>query len=205
MARAPAKPAKAGAKAAPRGRGAKIKKPPPKPSAKAPAAPRRRAAKPPAKRVPAKRPARKAPAKAPVKKAASEPQVDLAALGAIVVGVSAKTVLIEMPVKTAADLFPAPLEESGPSRVVEGVERELKAIRQRDRALADSALAMSAFALAQEIDRPSNTASSKSACAKELRETLGQLGELVPEETKGELHDIRSGRAGRLAAGRPAS
>lgn len=189
--------AKPGTKTAPRHRRAPE---PPESAAK------RKAAKP--------KPARKAkPAAEPkpvrrkttARAAKPAPKLDLAALGATVVGVTAKTVLIEMPIKTAADLFPAPLEESGPSRVVEGVERELKAIAKRDSALANSALAGSAHALAREIDSPQSSPNAKAACGKELRETLARLHELAPEEAKkGQLHDIRSGRSARLAAGKSA-
>ena len=190
--------AKPGTKTAPRHRRAPE---PPESAAK------RKAAKP--------KPARKAkPAAEPkpvrrkttARAAKPAPKLDLAALGATVVGVTAKTVLIEMPIKTAADLFPAPLEESGPSRVVEGVERELKAIAKRESALAKSALAGSAHALAREIDSPQTSPNAKAACGKELRETLARLAGLAPEEQKkGRLHDIRSGRADRLAPGSTAS
>jgi len=172
-----------------------------KPAAKPKPARRKTAAqKPPARRKAA------APAKAKARAAKPKPKaIDLAALGALVVGLAAKTVLIEMPIKTATDLFPAPLEESGPSRVVEGVERELKVIRKRDKELADSALAGSAFALAREIDSPITSPTAKAACGKEMRETLARLHGLAPEEAKGgQLHDIRSGRADRLAAGKSA-
>lgn len=174
-----------------------------KPAAKTKA----RAAKSPAK--PAAKP-RKTRAKAPAKKPGARAKkpaskvVDLAALGAAVVGVAAKTVLIEMSIDAAAKFFPKPLEESGPSRVVEGVERELKEIRKRDKELADSALAGSVFALAREIDSPTTSPNAKAACVKEMRETLGKLHGQVPEETKGRLHAIQSGRADRLAAGSPA-
>lgn len=166
-----------------------------------------RKAKPAAKPKPARRKTAAKPAAPKTGACAAKPKlkVDLAALGATVVGVTAKAVLIEMPIKTAADLFPAPLEESGPSRVVEGVERELKVIRKRDKELADSALAGSAYTLAREIDSPQTSPNAKAACGKEMRETLARLSALAPEETsKGQLHAIRSGRADRLAKGRTA-
>ena len=207
-----AKPAKAkpvAKRKAAKPRRARVASPPPKSStSKTPAKPGKPArATPKAAKSSTSRPRRKPAAKPAAPKtgartAKAHPKMDLAALGATVVSLSAKTVLIEMPIKTATDLFPEPLEESGPSRTIEGVERELKVIRKRDPALADSALAGSAYALARAVDSPQTSATAKAACGKEMRETLARLAALAPEEAKkGRLHDIRSGRADRLAAG----
>jgi hypothetical protein len=87
--------------------------------------------------------------------------------------------------------------------VSEAVLRDLGRYPER---LAESALAASALALAREIDTGSNSATSKSMCAKALQDALRELRELAPpEEKKGELHDIKSGRSLRLAPGSSAA
>jgi hypothetical protein len=79
------------------------------------------------------------------------------------------------------------------------VERDLKRLPDH---LAQSTLAATAKALAQELDSSANSATSKSMCAKALQDTMRELRELAPpEEKKGQLHDIKSGRALRLADG----
>lgn len=77
------------------------------------------------------------------------------------------------------------------------VKRDLKQFG----AMADSALAASALALAREIDSPNNSATSKSMCAKALREALDRLRELAPPEPKADkLDDITKQREKRRAA-----
>jgi hypothetical protein len=84
--------------------------------------------------------------------------------------------------------------------VTEAVERDIKAISRRDKALADSALAALALSLAAELDNQGNSATSKSMCAKTLLDALERLQELAPdEETKDNLDDLSARRAARLA------
>lgn len=86
--------------------------------------------------------------------------------------------------------------------VFEAVERDLEEIGRRDSALASSALAMTAKALAERIDDPANSATSVSMCSRALVEVMEKLRELAPPaEKKGTLHGIRSGRALRLVEG----
>ncbi len=146
-----------------------------------PAAKARKAAKPKTSR------ARKPRAAPPELKAP-----DLYELGARVVSVFGafdSRVLIEMPAKYAESLFPEPFHQSGLSNVVDGAEREIKAIRDRDKPLAEFALAASAVALAREIENPYNSATSKSMCAREMRDTLDRLRELVPPERQEDAID----------------
>lgn len=79
--------------------------------------------------------------------------------------------------------------------MVEGAERDVAAIRERDEALAGSALAASAVALAFQIEHPYNSATSKSMCAREMRDTLDRLRALAPEEAEAdELDEIKARR-----------
>jgi hypothetical protein len=85
--------------------------------------------------------------------------------------------------------------------VAAAVERDLKDIAKRDPALAKSTLAMSALRMAREMDSAGNSATSKSMCARELRDTLDRLLELAPKEERGgELDDLRARRERRGAA-----
>lgn len=84
----------------------------------------------------------------------------------------------------------AELDES----VVAGVKRDLADIARRDPALARSSLALSALALARELDAD-NSATSKSMCARALRETIDRLRELVPPDIEGDMVDDLAGRA----------
>lgn len=84
--------------------------------------------------------------------------------------------------------------------VKEAVKRDLKAVAKRDKELARSALAASALRLAEALDNPKNSATSKAMCAGRLLETLDRLRELVPpEQEKDALDDLQSRRAARLA------
>lgn len=87
--------------------------------------------------------------------------------------------------------------------VVEAVGRDLAALG--DDALAESALAAAALALARELDDPSNSATSKSMCARALLDTLNRLRELAPEDEEEDgVDELRARRAARLA-GEPAA
>ena len=129
--------------------------------------------------------------------------VDLHALGARVVSVFGafnSRVLIEMPAEAAQELFPEPFSDSGRLNVIEAAEREVEATRERDASLADSALAASAVALAYEIANPFNSATSKSMCAREMRDTLDRLRELAPEEDHADsLDELKQRRSERQA------
>lgn len=85
--------------------------------------------------------------------------------------------------------------------VVEAVERELARLHKRGAVdLADSAMAAAALALALEIDTGGNSATSKSMCAKELRETLSALWAAAPpEEAMDDLDELAQRRASRRA------
>lgn len=81
--------------------------------------------------------------------------------------------------------------------------RDLDEIRSRDAKLADSALGATALALAREIDG-GNSATSKSMCARELRELMTLLKNLAPAAAeKDDLDELRTRRTARL--GRTAS
>lgn len=82
------------------------------------------------------------------------------------------------------------------------VDRDLKAIRVSDPALADSALAASALALARELDDTDNSATSKSMCARALHDALDRLRELTPEGEEADgLDDLAARRTKRIAGG----
>jgi hypothetical protein len=83
--------------------------------------------------------------------------------------------------------------------VSEALERDLAEIRLVAPALADSSLAATAQALAAELDSPSNSATSKSMCAKVFSEVMGQLRALAPaKREKDDLDDLAARRAKRL-------
>lgn len=80
------------------------------------------------------------------------------------------------------------------------LERELAALAKRDKQLAESALAASALRLAEELDDPDNSATSKSMCARALTETMDRLRELAPdEEKKDSLDELSRRRETRIA------
>lgn len=106
--------------------------------------------------------------------------------------------LVEMPAALAEELFPKGLGVSCRVNVISAVEHDVAAIGARDPELAESALAASAVALAYEIEHPFNSATSKSMCAREMRDTLDRLRDLAPEEqTKDGLDDLSAARANR--------
>lgn len=85
--------------------------------------------------------------------------------------------------------------------VREAVQRDLDAIAERDSALAESGLAMSALALAAELDDFEVSATAKAACARALAEALGTLRELVPPAAEADaLDELASRRADRRLA-----
>jgi hypothetical protein len=87
--------------------------------------------------------------------------------------------------------------------VVKAVEHDIKALAKLKPELAKSALAASALALAAEIDKPSNSATSKSMCARALLDTLDRLRGLAPDgDQKDKLDELSTRRAARIA-GRP--
>jgi len=84
-------------------------------------------------------------------------------------------------------------------RAVKAVERDLKRMPAD---VAKSAEAAAALAMASRLDSGDG---SPSECAKALLTAMAKLREMCPPDTKeGQLHDIRSGRALRLAPGSPA-
>jgi hypothetical protein len=84
--------------------------------------------------------------------------------------------------------------------VVEAVESELAELRKMSSALADGAVAASALVLAGELDKSDNSATSKSMCARALREAMDRLRELAPaDEKKDDLDDLTARRNARLA------
>jgi hypothetical protein len=77
------------------------------------------------------------------------------------------------------------------------VERDLKGMG----AVADSALAATARALARELDDPGNSATSKSMCARALAETLDRLLALAPPKKEADkLDELNARRAKRRGA-----
>jgi hypothetical protein len=91
--------------------------------------------------------------------------------------------------------------------VEKATRADIALIAATDPRLAASGLAATALALSRELDAPSNSATSKSMCAKALMDALGRLRELAPpqkEETP--LERARRERAERRArSGGPAA
>lgn len=85
--------------------------------------------------------------------------------------------------------------------VTKAVKRDLAEIRRSDKKLAESGLAASALALARELDNDDNSATSKSMCARALREALDRLRELAPAPKTNDAIDNLSGRAALKLAG----
>lgn len=82
--------------------------------------------------------------------------------------------------------------------VVDAVNRDLAKLPKEWR---DSTFAASALALATEMDSPSNSATSKSMCAKALKETMDRLWELAPPKKERDgLDDLAARRAKRRGA-----
>lgn len=84
--------------------------------------------------------------------------------------------------------------------VEKAVRSDLKRIEKLDPELARGGLAASVVALAQEIDNADNSATSKSMCARALREALDRLLELAPpQENDDRIDDLQSRAAIKLA------
>lgn len=80
--------------------------------------------------------------------------------------------------------------------VVEALRAELEGMGD----LAGSTLAASALALAAELDKPGNSATSKSMCARALNETLEKLRAQVPEAPADDsVDELAARRAARLS------
>ena len=78
--------------------------------------------------------------------------------------------------------------------VVDAVTRDLESLGD----LKDSALAASALELAAAVDKPDNSATSKSMCARELREHMMLLRSLAPDVVvEDKLDDLASRRVAR--------
>ena len=89
-----------------------------------------------------------------------------------------------------------------PKRAGEAVAAVKRDLRQMPAEVAKSAEAATALAMAARLDSGEG---SPSECAKALLAAMSKVREMCPpEERRGQLHAIRSGRADRLAAGRPA-
>lgn len=111
-------------------------------------------------------------------------------------------VLVDMSADEASRLLEddEQLSSLAPSVVSEGVERDIASIARGDDAVAGSALAGAARVLAWQMENPYASATAKSMCSKELRETLERLRALAPPvETEDEIERARKRRAGRLA------
>lgn len=114
--------------------------------------------------------------------------------------------MVSMTTRRAEELFGDTLTEIYPTRVVAAVEKELAALRKRDKDLADSATAAGALAMAFELDNPHNSATSKSMCRKQLAEALEELRDRAPAEKKGDsVDDLADRRKERRATARLAA
>lgn len=80
--------------------------------------------------------------------------------------------------------------------VSEALERELAAMPQE---LRESTLAATAMSLADALDDPDNSATSKSMCGRVMLDILDRLRELAPpQQQTTQLDDIRNRRQQRL-------
>ena len=95
---------------------------------------------------------------------------------------------------------PDPKVKGSPFAVVDAVHAELARLAKRDPDLAVSATAMAALALARELESYGNSATSKSNCAKELREAMAALWALAPAEVANDsIDELQKRRAKRRA------
>lgn len=84
--------------------------------------------------------------------------------------------------------------------MVAAVKRDLTEIAKRDRGLAKSGIAAAALRLAEALDEPKNSATSKAMCAKALAENLERLRELTPAEKENDkLDELSARRSKRIA------
>lgn len=111
--------------------------------------------------------------------------------------------LVEMSAERALELFEQPLSSAlSPIHVIDATMAEITelAARAPNLGLDESAMAASALALAYEIQNPFNSATSKSMCAHELRETMSKLRDLAPARDEDDgIDDLSTRRAARLA------
>jgi len=117
-------------------------------------------------------------------------------------------VLVEMHVDRAEEVFgDLPIADAGGTEVVDATRAELEEIRERDPRVANSALAAAALSMAFELDHPYNSATAKSYCVKELRQTMDTLREQAPPQVKGgsRLEQLRKEREEKEAAARGAA
>lgn len=78
------------------------------------------------------------------------------------------------------------------------VNRDLRAIAERDERLAKSARAETARSLARMLDDPATAATARMGCARELGKCMDRLWELTPADTKGDaVDDLAAKRAAR--------
>jgi hypothetical protein len=83
--------------------------------------------------------------------------------------------------------------------VFEAVEAELAELK------ATGALAATALKMAEELDKPTTGATSKSMCATVLMKVMGEIRALAPpREVEDELSRIRDARARRHGSAAPA-
>jgi hypothetical protein len=98
--------------------------------------------------------------------------------------------------KAPAKRKPAKPRKPAKGAVEKAVDRDLKALGR----IESHALAASARALARELDNATNSAHSKSLCARALQEQLERLREMAPpKKTKDKLDELSSRRDARLA------
>ena len=108
-------------------------------------------------------------------------------------GRSTKSATVEPPADKSS---PEPHETGDVARAV---ERDLALMPT---ALATGGLAITALALAREIDAPTNSATSKSMCARSLLETMDRLRALTPVDQEADgLDDLARRREARRAGG----
>lgn len=133
---------------------------------------------------------------APASAIRPQPQAKNGMLLISVFGPFGSSALVEMSTERAVALFEEPALGSGlaPTRVIDATAAEIETLVKRSPELADSAMAASAIALAYQIENPFNSATSKSMCARELRETMSKLRELAPPEEEGDGIDELSAR-----------
>lgn len=105
---------------------------------------------------------------------------------------------ITVPAKAKKSELEALLGPVDALTVAAAVQRDLDALGKRAPGLPLTALAASALELARQMDDPTNSATSKSMCAKALSETLDRLDDLAPAVKEGdrvdELADRRASR-----------
>lgn len=93
--------------------------------------------------------------------------------------------------------------------VVSATSAELKLFDKRKPGIAKSAVAASALMLAEQMDDPDNSATSKSMCGRELREHMKELREQLPPAKKKDalaaLSDDFNSRRQAQISGEPAA